>query len=157
MVYRPPCITRPSRSLYAESIGGLGLKFKHRVTSWIDAICPNLVGGVKTKLFPDPVLRKLHQNALLPHVDHKPVVKLFGGPACNWLFVSITGDLLFGLCDLGLGEAELGYVSKTELESLRFPPFNLPVERDRFFTPIAPLSVYAAKASAARRIVEHWD
>lgn len=35
----------------------------------------------------------------------------------------------FGLCDLGLGFPELGYVSISELESLR-GPLNLPVEVD---------------------------
>jgi|AntDeeMinimDraft_5_1070356.scaffolds.fasta_scaffold32978_1 hypothetical protein len=76
-----------------------------------------------------------------------PVVKIFTPDAnATWLLTEIDegdeGDLLFGLCDLGLGFAELGYVSRAELESLR-GKFGLPVERDRGFTGHAPLSVYA--------------
>ncbi|SFM46337.1 Protein of unknown function [Methylobacterium pseudosasicola] len=51
--------------------------------------------------------------------DHSPVVKLFNpmGPA-TWLPCELDadGDTLFGLCDLGVGEPELGYVSLEELK-----------------------------------------
>ena len=47
--------------------------------------------------------------------------------------------LFFGLCDLGYG-GELGYVSLTELKSVRLP-FGLGIERDLHFTP-APLSEF---------------
>ena len=37
----------------------------------------------------------------------------------------------FGLCRIH--EAELGYVMWSELIAVRFPPFRLPIERDRHF------------------------
>ena len=51
-------------------------------------------------------------------LDFKPVVKLFTPDAqCTWLLTEIDEDtdLAFGLCDLGMGEPELGYVSLIEL------------------------------------------
>ena len=89
-------------------------------------------------------------------VDHWPAVKLFtpwaGG---TWLLTELdeAGDQLFGLCDLGLGFPELGYVSLAELEGLRGPG-GLRVERDRYFEASAPLSAYAEAARVAERIVE---
>ena len=53
--------------------------------------------------------------------DHKPVVKFFGGGACTWLITEMDpadDDTLYGLCDLGLSDPELGYVSLEELKSL---------------------------------------
>jgi hypothetical protein len=50
-------------------------------------------------------------------------VKLFAPDGnATWLLTEIDpddGDRAFGLCDLGLGEPELGYVSLAELESVR--------------------------------------
>ena len=46
--------------------------------------------------------------------------------------------LMFGLCDLGMGSPELGYVSLDELEALR-GALGLPVERDLYWNP-CPLS-----------------
>src|SRR5512138_3218658 len=69
-------------------------------------------------------------------IDHKPVVKLFTPDAnCTWLITELDPtepDEAFGLCDLGMGCPELGYVSLPELEAVR-GPFNLPIERDRYF------------------------
>lgn len=46
----------------------------------------------------------------------------------------VDGDMiLFGLCDLGHGCAELGYVSLRELAAIR-GPWGLKVERDLYFT-----------------------
>lgn len=77
--------------------------------------------------------------------DHKPVVKLFTPDAnCTWLLSEIDSenlDLAFGLCDLGMGYPELGYVSITELSSIR-GKFGLPVERDICFEGKYPLSYY---------------
>ncbi len=53
--------------------------------------------------------------------DHHPVLKLFNpaGPA-TWLICAMEadGDALYGLCDLGFGEPELGYVSLAEIEEV---------------------------------------
>ena len=88
-------------------------------------------------------------------IDFLPVVKLFTPDAgCTWLLTEIDPedtDRAFGLCDLGLGFPELGYVSLAELSTVR-GSLNLPVERDLHFVPTKPLSAYAAEARAARRI-----
>jgi hypothetical protein len=60
------------------------------------------------------------------------------------------GDTAFGLCDLGLSSPELGYVSLTELATVR-GRLGLPVERDQHFTADRPLSACAAVAKAAGR------
>jgi hypothetical protein len=88
--------------------------------------------------------------------DHKPVVKLFGGSSFTWLITemdSVDDDTMFGLCDLGMGYPELGYVSLAELESMKFPPFGLGVERDLHFKADKPLSHYTKLANQNQRIV----
>ena len=89
--------------------------------------------------------------------DHPPVVKLFiTNTNCTWLLSEINPghpDIAFGLCDLGMGFPELGYVSLNEIRSvvdvrkLRF------LERDNFFTPKYPMSVYSKAARMAEHIV----
>ena len=60
-------------------------------------------------------------------------------------------DLAFGLCDLGLGFPELGYVSISELRTFH-GPLGLAVEADQGFVADRPLSNHAAVAQAAGRI-----
>ena len=88
-----------------------------------------------------------------PEPDHKPVLKLFTPwGAATWLITEmIDDDLMFGLCDLGMGEPELGYVSLSELTSLR-GPFGLKVERDMHFKARKTLSEYADEAMRAGRV-----
>ena len=64
-------------------------------------------------------------------LDFNPVVKLFTPDTqCTWLLTEIDADgLAFGLCDLGMGEPELGYVSLIELRTVR-GKLGLPIERD---------------------------
>ncbi len=86
-----------------------------------------------------------------------PIVKLFGGSACTWLISEMDpedDDQLFGLCDLGFGCPEFGYVSASELAAIRFKPFGLGVERDRHWSPDKgkTMSRYADEARAAGRI-----
>lgn len=89
-------------------------------------------------------------------IDFRPVVKLSTPDAqCTWLLTEIdpaNPDIAFGLCDLGMGFPELGYVSLAELRSVR-GKLGLPIERDRYFKANKPLSAYAAAADAAERIV----
>ena len=89
-------------------------------------------------------------------LDFQPVVKFFTPDAgATWLLTELDPedpDLAFGLCDLGLGCPELGYVRLSELDELR-GPLGLPVERDLYYEADAPISAYAASASAAGRIV----
>jgi Protein of unknown function (DUF2958) len=89
-----------------------------------------------------------------PDIDFKPVVKLFTPDAqCTWLLTELgRDDIAFGLCDLGLGCPELGYVSMTELRALR-GPLGLPIERDETFDADKPLSAYADEAREKGHIV----
>jgi len=99
------------------------------------------------KLLTKEVLKKLEKNNTVPEMDRKPVVKFFGGGACTWLISEKDGDTLFGLCDLGCGTPEMGYVSFAELAAAKFPPFGLKVERDLYFTADKTLVEYADEAS----------
>jgi hypothetical protein len=69
-----------------------------------------------------------------PDIDFTPVVKLFTPDAqCTWLLTELgLDDIAFGLCDLGLGCPEIGFVSMREIRELR-GPLGLPVERDLHF------------------------
>ena len=81
-------------------------------------------------------------------LDLMPVVKLFTPDAqCTWLLTELEpeGGLDFGLCDLGLGEPELGYVSLAELATVR-GKLGLPVERDLHFEANKTISAYAEAA-----------
>ena len=88
--------------------------------------------------------------------DPVPVVKLFTPDAgATWLLTEIDPDdpdRAFGLCDLGQGFPELGYVSLAELQTVR-GRCGLPVERDLHFRADKPVSVYAREARLAGRIV----
>jgi len=125
-------------------------------------------------LFPKAYRKRLADNGKLDFQavaygdgdtsDHAPVVKLFtpDGQA-TWLLTALefvmsddgkeiveTGRA-FGLCDLGMGFPELGYVDIEELKAIR-GGMGLPVERDMYFTADKPLSEYAKKASEEGRI-----
>ncbi len=87
--------------------------------------------------------------------DPEPVVKLFTPDAgATWLLSEIDPDdpdRAFGLCDLGLGCPELGWVSLTELATVR-GRLGLPIERDLFWRAEKRLSAYATEAQALGRI-----
>jgi hypothetical protein len=98
---------------------------------------------------------RLLVNALADEKDHEPVVKLFTPDGnATWLLTEADADdpdRLFGLCDLGLGTPELGYVSLAELTALR-GMLGLPIERDLHFIADKPLSAYAEEARLKGRI-----
>ena len=87
--------------------------------------------------------------------DPPPVVKLFTPDAqATWLLSELDPDCDwrgFGLCDLGFGTPEMGYVDLRELSDVR-GPLGLPVERDLHFIATKPLSQYAEEAHQLRRI-----
>ena len=88
-------------------------------------------------------------------LDFKPVVKLFTPDgSATWLLTELDpdGGLAFGLCDLGVGEPELGYVSLAELRSVR-GKLGLPIERDLHFEADKTISVYAIEARERGHIV----
>jgi hypothetical protein len=86
--------------------------------------------------------------------NFKPVIKIFdpsGG--ATWLLSELApGDIAFGLCDLGQGCPELGYVSVHELAAQR-NCLGLLLEIDRHFRPTRTLSEYADDARRRGRIV----
>ena len=88
--------------------------------------------------------------------DPLPVVKLFTPDAgATWLLTEIDPDdhdHAFGLCDLGLGMPELGWVSLQELATVR-GRLGLPIERDLHFRAEKRLSAYARDARLAGRVV----
>lgn len=99
---------------------------------------------------------RLLVNALADDRDHPPVLKLFTPDgAATWLISEVDPDdpdRLFGLCDLGLGFPELGYVSLAEISSVR-GRLGLPIERDLHFIGDKPLSAYAEEARKQGRII----
>ena len=108
---------------------------------------------MKQKLITKEIQQKLDKNTGNPEKDN-PYLKLFnptGGG--TWLITTIKDDIMYGLCDLGVGYPELGTISFKELTGIKFPPFGLPVERDKFFTPKKTLAEYATEAWKTKRIV----
>ncbi len=110
------------------------------------------------KLFTKDILAKLAANGAASaarETDHRPVLKVFNPTgAATWLISESDPnepDRLFALCDLGMGEPELGYVLRSELESVR-GRFGLPLERDLHFTADKTLTEYADEARSCGRI-----
>jgi len=90
------------------------------------------------KLITAEIRKKLKANAKIVQEtgESVPVVlKLFGGSNMTWLITDIEedGDIMNGLCDIGMGCCEFGSVSLSELKRTKFPPFGLGVERDMYF------------------------
>ena len=108
-------------------------------------------------LIPDDIRARLLANgAMERETDHIPVVKLFNPcGAATWIITEMMadGDTLFGLADVGFGCPELGYASLAEIESVK-GSLGLGIERDLYFVPRFPLSVYAEAARIAGHITE---
>ena len=85
-------------------------------------------------------------------VDPVPVVLLRTPDGATWLLSEVEPeepDRAFGLCDLGLGYPELGYVSLGELAAV----LGAAIEADIRFIAQHPLSAYADAARLAGQIV----
>ena len=69
----------------------------------------------------------------------KIVMKLFGGGAFTWyLYEKLDDDIYMAFVNLGDPMmAEIGTVSMSELEAVKFPPFGLGIERDMHFEPLS--------------------
>ena len=108
-----------------------------------------------TKEQQDKMIRNWRQTQKDHIGNNWPVVKLFTPDAgCAWLLSELEPnerDIAFGLCDLGLGFPELGYVSLSEITSVR-GKLGLSVERDLYFKPSKPILDYANDANIARKI-----
>lgn len=89
--------------------------------------------------------------------DPVPVVKWFTPDAnATWIITELDPDepdIAYGLCDLGLGFPELGYVSLAEVLEVR-GRLGLPVERDLYFRTTCRLSAWAVAARGASRILD---
>ncbi|GIT93342.1 single-stranded DNA endonuclease [Jannaschia pagri] len=110
-----------------------------------------LTEGQRTKLIAN--FRANQQG--LETLDPCPVVKIITPDAnATWLLTEFDPctELFFGLCDLGFGFPELGYVALADLETCR-GALGLPVERDRWFKVTKPLSAYANEAARTGRII----
>jgi hypothetical protein len=110
------------------------------------------------ELLPDDIRPRLLANgAAGTETDPVPVVKFFDPcGAATWLITEMMPDepdILFGLCDLGMGYPELGTVSLSELQSVR-GLLGLGIERDLWFRPRFTLAAYAEAASHLGRITE---
>jgi hypothetical protein len=104
----------------------------------------------------DELLANGRRSASGDDIDPPPVVRLFTpDAAATWLLSEIDPedpDRAFGLCDLGLGCPELGYVSLSEIAALR-GRLGLPVERDLYRRPTKSISAYADDARTSGRIL----
>ena len=81
-------------------------------------------------------LLALNANMKKPEDERKPIVKFFAPwGAATWLISEYNKDTgeMFGLCDLGHGYPELGYVMRQEIEQIK-GAFGLRVERDRHWS-----------------------
>ena len=91
--------------------------------------------------------------------DNVPVAMLtLPFSPCVWLLSELdpdNPDIAFGLCDLGMGFPELGYVSISEIQSVHDPVFKMAVYNNPLFKADYPMSAYAAAARAHGEIV--WD
>ena len=91
------------------------------------------------KLITKAIAKKLPPIGATENIkpEEIPVVMKLFTPDANATWFITEGNLetgeLFGLCDLGLGFPELGYVDLNELKTIR-GRFGLPVERDRYYT-----------------------
>jgi len=109
------------------------------------------------KLITKEIMNKLKRSGARPVPvtmtgnDIKPVLKLFNPVgAQTWLIAAIAEDedTMYGLCDLGFGYPELGYVSLSEIENLDLP-FGLKIERDTWWEPEKTLQEYYNDAREA--------
>lgn len=111
----------------------------------------------------DQLLENGRRQAPLKGSEHEldpvPVVKLFNAyGAGTWLLTELDPDepdIAWALADLGMGCAEFGTISLSELASLRHPfGFNL-IERDRHWQATAPISAYIRASVSAGQIIDH--
>lgn len=115
------------------------------------------------KIFTKQIVKKLKKNhekyimgtdRSMELMEQKPVVKVFNPMgSATWLLSSLDEEgRLFGLCDLGMGFPEIGFVLKSEIEQFS-NSFGLGLERDKFFNPEYTLIEYTDIAREKGRIV----
>jgi len=108
------------------------------------------------KVFTAVQWRQLLQNSKTRPEGAKPVVKLFNPMgAATWLLTECDEDgIAFGLCDLGMGFPELGYVCIPEIVELFTNSRGRRwIERDLHFKASKTLAEYADEAREKQRII----
>lgn len=117
-----------------------------------------------SRLIPDELREKMIENArdIMKERsdDHPPIVKLFSiASNATWLLSELNPfepTIAYGLCDLGMGFPELGYVSLEELESIQHPSLPIPlIVRDEHFDAEYLMSVYVEAARQHQGITEN--
>jgi hypothetical protein len=115
-----------------------------------------LTDTLRTTLRNNGFFNRDRRNNSEKEIDFMPVVKLFNPcGAATWLLTEISpedSDLAFGLCDLGMGFPELGYVSLAEMQSVK-GPLGIGIERDESFRATKTLGAYADEAYIHQRIM----
>ena len=113
------------------------------------------------ELVTDELRQELLNNWNLEDKDLKPVLKIFSPiGASTWMIVSMNpndNDTMYGLCDLGMGSPELGYIPLSELQQIRIPfmaGVEMELERDLYFEPKYSLAVYDTAAHLNEGITE---
>ncbi len=91
--------------------------------------------------------------------DHAPVVMLtIPFTSCIWLLSELNPEqpnIAFGLCDLGMGYPELGYVDLDEIQLVKHPVFQTGVCVSSEFEGVYPMSAYSKAARVYQQII--WD
>ena len=101
------------------------------------------MNGNKMKLLTKSIEKKLIQQWGGATTD-KPYLKLFNPcGSSTWLISEYNPEerMFFGLCDLGHGTPELGFVSLDELLEIKLP-YGLKIERDMYWKPERTLLEY---------------
>lgn len=113
---------------------------------------PLITEDERVQLLANGQARAVGQN-----LDPLPVVRLFTPDAhATWLLASldpVDGDTAAGLCDVGIGMHELGFIKLSDLASI-VGPLKQPVMRDRYFRAVRPLSEYARLARINGSIID---
>jgi len=82
-------------------------------------------------------------------IDDPVVIGYFFNPCGPGVFYATEyfpeDRTFFGFSEIHPGAGEWGYFSLDELESVRCPPFNLPIERELYSAP-SPISKLCARA-----------
>ena len=97
------------------------------------------------KLLTKDILKKLpplYGTEEIPLEEKKVIVKFFGGSSASFYGIEFdpAEGLFWGWVNLGDREmAEFGYFSLPELQTIRFKPFGLPVERDLYWSSDTPM------------------
>tara|TARA_Y100000114_G_scaffold81654_1_gene75308 strand:- start:1692 stop:2015 length:324 start_codon:yes stop_codon:yes gene_type:complete len=96
------------------------------------------------KIFTQQQKKKLNSNS--KKHDGIAYVKLFNPSGGQTWYISETENhedtlIGYGLADLGLGFPEIGTFNLDEITEMKYPPFGLKVERDKWFKPMPLLDI----------------